>query len=56
MVLTAPMANGLLYVEGDEGSLFLRLRGNLHERPVESGGATLKLAASLREEVFSFLL
>ena len=56
MVLTTPIASRLLYVEEVKGSLFLRLWGSLHERSVGSGRAKLKLAASLGEVFFPFLL
>jgi hypothetical protein len=56
VVLTTPIASRLLYVEEVKSSLFLRLWGSLHERPVGSGRAKLKLAASLGEVFFPFLL
>ena len=56
MVLTTPIASRLLYVEEVKGSLFLRLWGSLHETSVGSGRAKLKLAASLGEVFFTFLL
>lgn len=53
IALTTPIASRLHYVKEVKGSLFLRLRRALHERPVASGKGKLKLAASL-VEVFSF--
>lgn len=38
-----PQTSRLLYEQEVKGSLFLRLRGSLHERPMASGKAKLKV-------------